>query len=146
MASNIESFLKLRKKQTPTKSVTVKVQDQNLEFDIKALEPELISEIQLAHTVAIPSSVQGGAVTEGANPLKLSLDLLNEAIIAPNLNDAELQNQFEVFNSRDLLYELFKHDMDSLGVMVEEIIALSTGEDAPKRGTDPEDVKKAKNS
>lgn len=146
MASTIESFLKLKKKQYKTKTVTVSICGEKYDFDIKELDPAILSEIQVAHTVAIPSSVQGGPPMEGANPLKLSLDVCLEAIVAPDLHDARLQDHFGVLNDRDLLYEIFKNDLDALGVLFEEVINFVSKDEPQTRGTSPDDVEEAKKS
>lgn len=145
MASNIESFLKLKKRTKKTKTVSVTLQGTEFEFKIQELEPDILSEIQVMNTVAIPSSVRGGPTSEGANPLNLSLDVCLEAIVEPNLKNKELQDHFGVFNERDLLYELFKYDMDSLGDLFTTILELSNSTQAQERETSPDDVKEAKN-
>lgn len=146
MASTIESFLKLKPKQFKKKTVTVKLQGQDFEFEIREIDPETLSEIQMAHTVAIPSSVQGGPTTEGANPLKLSLDVCLEGILSPDLRDAQLQNHFGVATERDLIYEMFKSDTQSLGELFTAIIELSSQANPDtQRGTDPKLVQEAKN-
>lgn len=146
MASTVESFLKLKPKKLKRKTVTIELQGQDFEFEIQELDPELLSEIQMANAVAIPSSVAGGPSTEGANPVKLSLDVCLQAIVSPNLKSIELQDHFGVTTDRDLLYEMFKGDIQSLTNLFEEVINL-TSESTSKetRGVDKETLQKAKN-
>lgn len=145
MASTIESFLKLKPKKQKTETVTVKLQGQDLDFEIREIEPSLLGEIQMANTVAIPSSVQGGTPVEGANPINLALDVCLEAIVDPDLRSSELQDHFRVATDRDLLYEMFKGDMASLSDLFEKIVNLSNSSNPEPRGMDSKRVQEAKN-
>lgn len=146
MANTVEQLLKLKPKKQKTEKVNVKLQGETFEFEIREIEPDRLADVQMANTVAIPSSVQGGPSVEGANPLNLSLDVCLEAIVEPNLKNAKLQDHFGVTTDRDLLYELFKGDTDSLGELFTKVLELSNNKEEPEpRGVNPEDVREAKN-
>lgn len=148
MASSIDKFLKIKPRKKKTKTVGAMIQGEHFEFDIVEVEPKLISEIYLANAVSIPSSVQGGPSTESTNSLNVTLDVCEQGIVGPDLHDVTLQNQFKALNPRDLLYNMFKHDLTSLADLSNEIIQLSMDdpdsliENIP---TSQEDVEKAKN-
>lgn len=145
MANTIDAFLKLKPKQQKTETITLKLQGMDFDFKIQEIEPALLADIQVANTVAIPSSVQGGPSIEGANPVNLSLDICLEAIVEPNLKNAQLQDHFGVTTDRDLLYEMFKGDMQVLNDLFTKILELSNTQEPESRGVDPNDVQEAKN-
>ena len=145
MANTIDAFLKLKPKQQKTETITLKLQGMDFDFKIQEIEPALLADIQVANTVAIPSSVQGGPSIEGANPVNLSLDICLEAIVEPNLKNAQLQDHFGVTTDRDLLYEMFKGDMQVLNDLFTKILELSNTQEPESRGVDENDVQEAKN-
>lgn len=144
--ASIESFLKINPNQeVKTEIVHLTLQGIEVEFKIRAVDPEILSDIQVANTVGIPSSIQGGPTTEGANPVRFALDLCTEAIVEPNLKSAQLQDHFGVYGERDLVHAMFRNDLDQLNELFTKILELSNSTAPKQRGVTQEDVNKAKN-
>lgn len=146
MSATITNFLKLKPRSKENHTTTVMIQGVPCEFELKPLDVERLYDIQIANMVAIPSSTTGGPTSEGANPIRLACDILTEAIVKPNLKDAELQDHFGVFNERDLVQEIFRDSYPAMTELMNKVIEISSKDpENGTRGTSAELVQEAKN-
>lgn len=144
---NIESFLKIKPRKDRTKKVKVTIQDIDLEFEIKALDLEIIADIKNAHTITVPPATYGGPTSEGANPIRMALDIVLEATLSPSFKNAQLQDHFGNASTEiDCLRNMFKGEDQALIDLMNEIISFSTEKEQKPRNVTTKELQQAKNS
>ena len=146
MSGTISSFLKIKPKKDTTKEFKCVIQGQEVEFVLKTLDPELLTDIQIKNMMTIPSTDVNLEGTQGVNPITLAQDVLYQAIVEPNLNLKELQDHFNSFTPQECLHNMFKNDSQALIKLFNDFIEFQ-GDNVSKleSGTNANDVYTAKN-
>lgn len=144
--SNISSFLKIKPKKETTKAFNVTIQGQEVEFVLKTIDAEVLTDVQIKNMVTIPTTDINKEGTQGVNPITLAQDVLMMAIVEPNLKLKELQDHFNSFTPEECLHNMFKHDTPALIQLFNDFIEFQADNvGSPENGTNPNDVEKAKN-
>lgn len=146
MASSLEKFLhKKSKKEMPQTTVLVWRDTENgpLEVDVKGLTTGEFRRLQKKNKVTFPPAVPGGPAAVEVDEDGLAFDIMDEAIVAPDLNSAKLQNEYKAFTRRNLIEKLF--DDEDMNAIVEAVLQIS-GKLPTAEDVEPDEFEEAKNS
>lgn len=144
MASSLEKFFKKDKKKMPTSTVLVwrDVEGGPLEVDVKGLTTSQIRKLTKENKNTYPPAIPGGPAAIEVDEYGLAIDMIDKALVAPDLSSATLQNKFGVFTRKDLITAMFEDE--DINNITECILKLS-GKLPTSEGVEPEEFEEAKN-
>lgn len=141
--SGIKNFLKIKPKLKETKIVPVNIGGVDVEFEVQSIKVSDINNIQLENTVTFQPSFAGGPTSSGVDNLGFVVDILDQAVIEPDLDDVDIQNNFNAYSRQEVLTELFNIDSEAMGKVATAVVELSNKNKDDK--TSKERVEEAKN-
>ena len=139
MTSKFSAFMAQNVARIENKKIVVshRFKDENgkpIEWEIRALTNEENDELQRRAMVNVPVMGQRGAFTRELDNVKYSAMLLAASVVYPDLNDAELQDSYEVKTPEALINKMLY--MREATVLAQEIAKLSNFDNLPEAVTE----------